>query len=94
LIDNKGNVYTEEQYEGYGEFGKKDIFILFAEMNHLNIEPIFGDTEESHTDRLRCHAISHWYSSNSEYIYPNIVENIKFKWVNKIPKDDPEQGSW
>ena len=26
LIDNKKNIYTEEQYEGYGEFGGKDIF--------------------------------------------------------------------
>lgn len=33
LIDNKGNRYFESEYQGYGEFGGKDIFELIAEMN-------------------------------------------------------------
>jgi len=32
--------------------------------------------------------------SESEYFYPNIVESIKFKWINEMPKDCPDQGAW
>ena len=125
LIDNKGNVYTEEQYDGYGEFGGKDIFILFAEMNNFTL-PSIEDEEneenkkdeeneetediETYIEQLRSYAIGKWYHSNNlsqlkigdsiewlpnnEYIYPNIVENCKSKWINKMPKDCPNQGAW
>jgi len=33
MTDNKGNRWTEKQYQGYGEFGGKDFFELLAEMN-------------------------------------------------------------
>ena len=33
IVDNKGNIYRENNYGGYGIFGGKDIFILTAEMN-------------------------------------------------------------
>lgn len=33
LWDNKGNVWEEKNYEGYGEFGGKDFYQLLAEMN-------------------------------------------------------------
>jgi len=33
LLDDKGNIYEEDWYAGYGEFDKKDIFELCAEMN-------------------------------------------------------------
>jgi len=153
LIDNRGNVYTEKQYGGYGKFGGKDIFILFAEMNNLTLpfyktenseneddegdetEDNEGEDEKNEDDenedsedtesskiektkknkdskikQLRSYAINKWYHSNNssqlkigdsiewfpndEYIYPNIVENCKSKWVNKMPKDCPEQGAW
>ena len=35
MIDNKGNRFHEENYEGYGVFGGKDFFELLAEMNDL-----------------------------------------------------------
>jgi hypothetical protein len=106
LIDNRGNVYTEEQYDGYGKFGGKDIFILFAEMNNItlpfskkdetekNEDNETGDNNDNETEQLRSYAINKWYHSNDEYIYPNVVENYKSKWVNKIPKDCPDQGAW
>ena len=40
LHDDKGNVWEEKNYEGYGIFGGKDFFQLVAEMN--NIEGING----------------------------------------------------
>jgi hypothetical protein len=33
LWDDKGNVWTEEDYQGYGEFGGKNFYELVAEMN-------------------------------------------------------------
>lgn len=33
MITRGGQVFTENNYEGYGEFGGKDIFVLVAELN-------------------------------------------------------------
>ena len=33
MLDDKGNKWAEDDYEGYGEFGGKDYFALAAEMN-------------------------------------------------------------
>ena len=33
MKDNKGNVWKETNYEGYGEFGGKDFYELLAEMS-------------------------------------------------------------
>jgi hypothetical protein len=33
MITEDGQVFYEEDYEGYGEFGGKDIYVLAAEMN-------------------------------------------------------------
>ena len=34
MIDNKGNIWIESEYDGCGVFGGKDIFLLIAEMNN------------------------------------------------------------
>lgn len=33
MTDDKGNRWTENAYEGYGEFGGKDYYVLLSEMN-------------------------------------------------------------
>jgi len=72
MLDNKGNVWTEHNYEGYGVFGGKDIYQLIAEMNNLNNRDaaIGSCFNEEISDTL---------------IYPNIVRNISKwkKWKNK-----------
>ena len=58
MVDDKGSVYIEDEYEGYGVFGGKDYYQLVAEMNvpdkctgdvdHdriLGIEIVFKDNE-------------------------------------------------
>lgn len=47
MHDDKGNVWEEKDYEGYGEFGGKDFYQLLAEMN--NVDGLTGDVDE---DRL------------------------------------------
>lgn len=43
MITEDGQVFTEEEYEGYGVFGGKDIYELIAEMNGLCFD---GDTDQ------------------------------------------------
>jgi hypothetical protein len=37
MITPDGGVFTEEDYEGYGEFGGKDFYELLAELNKIDI---------------------------------------------------------
>ena len=41
MITEDGRVFTEDEYQGYGEFGGKDIYTLISEMNGLQ-----GNTED------------------------------------------------
>ena len=42
MITPDGRVFTEEDYEGYGEFGGKDFFELLAEINGLESDREIG----------------------------------------------------
>ncbi len=73
MIDDKGNMFHEPNYDGYGVFGGKDFYVLMAEMNGIQ-----GDNDEE----LRQTAISLSFSENGiidengEVVkYPNLVEN-------------------
>jgi len=35
MITEDGKVFTENDYDGYGEFGGKDIYVLIAELNGI-----------------------------------------------------------
>ena len=43
MITEDGQVFTEDDYEGYGVFGGKDIYELIAEINDLCLD---GDTDQ------------------------------------------------
>jgi hypothetical protein len=81
LKDNEGRVWEEGSYEGYGKFGGKDYFELFAEMNKKKY------------DDMRV-IIEIYYNSlnNKDVLYPNLVENKNFEWCNERPEDCPHQG--
>lgn len=36
MLDDKGNTWFEDEYQGYGVFGGKDFYVLLAEMNSLD----------------------------------------------------------
>ena len=84
MHDNKGNVWEEFEYEGYGVFGGKDFYQLLAEMNEL--DGLTGDPEE---DRLL--GIDLYYG-DKPFISPNLTRKKKWKWINRAPEDDPNQG--
>ena len=72
MMDDKGNVWTEDSYDGYGEFGGKDYYELLAEMNGLTA---------NNPDELRGKGIELAFSKNNHsgvgtegVKYPNLVE--------------------
>ena len=84
MHDNKGNIWEEKEYEGYGIFGGKDFFQLVAEMN--NCEGLTGDV-----DKDRSKGIDLVYS-DKPYLSPNLTRDKQWKWHNKAPQDCPNQG--
>ena len=79
MLDDKGNVWTEPNYEGYGVFGGKDYYELLAEMNGVT-----SDLEgEAYTDYMRGVGISIAFKDNGNgdhtfgVKYPNLVEEAK-----------------
>jgi hypothetical protein len=77
MTDNKGNSWTEEEYDGYGEFDGKDFYSLLSEMNG-------GDGDRDHGIGL--------YFGKEAFLCPNLTEDPKWKWQNSRTDDCPEQG--
>ena len=86
MHDNKGNVWEETEYEGYGEFDGKDYYQVLAEMN--NVEGLTGDV--SH-DRIIGIDLA-FHDPYIPHITPNLTRLKNWKWISKSPKDDPNQG--
>jgi hypothetical protein len=83
MIDNKGNVWTEDDYEGYGRFGGKDYYELLAEMNGFTSDK----TGDEYTDEARGEGITLAFSKGNGsgvatdgVYYPNLVEQAD-GWV-------------
>lgn len=76
MMDDKGTVWKEDSYEGYGEFGGKDYYELLAEMNGL--------TTRGEGIRLAL--------SSTEHKSPNLVESSDRAWVDCVTLDCPDQG--
>lgn len=76
MTDNKGNKWTEDNYEGYGEFGGKDFYELLAEMN--------GKT-------TRDEGIVIWFG-DKPFVSPNLTEDKDWEWKDKTPKECRYQG--
>ena len=76
MTDNEGNKWHEHNYGGYGEFGGKDFYELLAEMNGEN---------------GRDNGINIAFSKKP-HIQPNLTEDYEHEWVDKHPKDCPDQG--
>lgn len=76
MHDNQGNIWTEQNYEGYGVFGDKDYYELLAEMNGL---------------KTRAEGIELAFSGKS-CLFPNLTESIEWTWRNEEPQTCEYQG--
>ncbi len=82
MMDDKGNVWTEDNYEGYGVFGGKDYYELLAEMNGFVSQKglTYEVDGEAYTDEARSYGISLAFKDNGSgdrtfgIKYPNLVE--------------------
>jgi hypothetical protein len=89
MMDNKGNVWTEDNYDGYGRFGGKDFYELLAEMNGFTSDK----TGEVYTDEARGFGIDIAFKDNGSGVgtegvyYPNLVEQAK-GWVYEMAGPD------
>ena len=99
MIDNKGNVWTEDNYDGYGRFGGKDFYELLAEMNGFVSDKYEIGTDE-YTDEARGFGISLAFSKDNHsgvgtegVYYPNLVEKAE-GWVYEMggPESCDYQG--
>ena len=82
MRDNRGNVWVEEDYEGYGDFGGKDYYELLAEMNGLEPDRDAGISLQFDSDR-------------KDIIYPALFEHDTSSWEvyqGQEPPNCPEQG--
>lgn len=96
MMDDKGNVWNETEYEGYGKFGGKDYYELLAEMNGIECDLI----GEEYTDYMRGHGINLAFSKGNHsgvgtegVLYPNLVEKASgWEYEPMGPDSCPEQG--
>ena len=82
MRDNKGNVWIEENYDGYGEFGGKDYFELLAEMNGLEPDRDAGIGLQ-------------FDSGRKDIIFPALFEHDTSSWetyLGQEPDNCPVQG--
>jgi hypothetical protein len=76
MHDDKGNVYKESNYAGFGEFGGVDYYELIAEMNGLK-------TREEGIDLAY---------SGKPYKAPNLTETAAWDYINEAPERCEDQG--
>jgi len=92
MLDNKGNVWTEDNYEGYGKFGGKDFYELLAEMNGFTSDK----TGDEYTDEARGFGINVAFKDNGSGIatkgvlYPNLIEQADGWFYNESGPDNCE----
>lgn len=93
MLDNNGNVWTEEKYNGYGEFGGKDFYELLAEMNGF-ISELYKKGTDDYTDEARGFGINLAFSKGNAtgvgtegVYYPNLIEEAK-GWVYDMSGPD------
>ena len=81
MHDDKGNVWKEDNYEGYGEFGGKDYYELVAEMNG-EISDRQAGIDIAFKDHL----------SNPDIKYPNLTETPDWTWRAEEAEQCNAQG--
>ena len=79
MWDNNGNYWEEPSYEGYGIFGKKDYFILLAEMNKSYSYDV--TEEQKRNDGMYIE-----FTFNQKgIVFPNLTETLIWTWKDERP---------
>lgn len=95
MVTKDGGAYTEENYEGYGEFGGKDFYELLAELNGKKtrdegIELAFGKRYITNGEKkYYANGIDFWYwdkALESEGKCPNDL--IEDGWKSDVEMED------
>jgi len=81
MHDDKGNVWKEDNYDGYGEFGGKDFYELVSEMNG-GISDRQAGIDMAFIDHQR----------NPNIKYPNLTETPDWEWIDEEPEHCNAQG--
>lgn len=93
MHDNKGNVWEEKKYEGYGVFGGKDFYELLAEMNGIEAPKTLNGEQYTHYMRNKGIDIAFKFNADGyNGIQPNLTRHKNWEWKNEAPKSDPNQG--
>ena len=92
MHDDKGNVWHEPDYEGYGKFGGKDYHELLAEMNGLNTRIEGIGIEYEYFIVSKYSPIRRVPTRSKDILFPNITQEKDWNWVNKPLKNCPDQG--
>ena len=94
MIDNKGNKWFEQSYEGYGIFGGKDYYELLAEMNGVVERDKVELQGEAYTDYMRGEGITLAFSKGNGsgvgtegVYYPNLIA-MADGWVYEMAGPD------
>lgn len=96
LLDDRGNLWTEDDYIGYGDFAGKNFHQLIAEMNIDEIPPPPCESAEQEQvdEHLRIHGIEIMHSGQP-YKSPNLVHEIEgWEWTSAAPAQHEGQGCW
>ena len=88
MVDDKGNKWREDNYEGYGVFGGKDYYELLAEMNGIAT----GDPEKDRQAGIDLAFKDSPAGDNINCKHPNLVEDPNWEWRNDYPESCPNQG--
>ena len=89
MIDDRGNVYTELEYEGYGVFGGMCFYALVSDMNPEHPQYPLVEGADDDGKYARGLAISFM---DENYRSPNLVSDPKRPWINEAPDIHPGQG--
>jgi hypothetical protein len=98
MLDNKGNKWVEENYDGYGVFGGKDFYELLAEMNGVVLPHNMVLEGEDYTEYMRSKGIDITFKDNPSgdntpgVLYPNLVESETWTWRDEGPVSCDYQG--
>lgn len=75
MLDDRGNKWYEQNYDGYGVFGGKDYYELLAEMNgFVSVEAADNYTEDMRMKGIELAFHGHPNGDNPEVKFPNLVE--------------------